>query len=197
MKAVYIQAIYLSFNANNLINNTSILGNCSAIQSVQLAPFLDKNDLSLKQIKYDVDRFGDESNFKQVLDDDGSINVLRIDSITNTHKTLNTFKCYTPQKDIVLNQPVWLKQTKFWHRHFGIVRPIYPPNQYLKFLKSRGNFQFHASTKADRLDLPPKKRQGSIRLWPHRQKPSNQPAPPPKSKHVYAFIPPCKKKEFR
>ena len=85
---------------DNYINNTSILGNCSAIQSVQLTPFLNKDDLSLKQIKYDVDRFGDETNFKQVLDDDGSINVLRIDSITKTHKTLNTFKCYTPQKDI-------------------------------------------------------------------------------------------------
>ena len=85
---------------DNYINNTAILGNCSAIQSIQLTPFLDKNDLSLKQIRYDVDRFGDETNFKQVLDDDGSINVLRIDSITNTHKTLNTFKCYTPQKDI-------------------------------------------------------------------------------------------------
>ena len=89
-----------SDDIENYINNTSILGNCSAIQSVQLTPFLDKNDLSLKEIKYDVDRFGDESNFKQVLDDDGSINVLRIDSISKTHKTLNTFKCYTPQKDI-------------------------------------------------------------------------------------------------
>ena len=85
---------------DNYINNTSILGNCSAIQSVQLTPFLDKNDLSLKQIKYDVDRFGDETNFKQVLNDDGSINVLRIDGITTTHKTLNTFTCYTPQKTI-------------------------------------------------------------------------------------------------
>lgn len=85
---------------DNYINNTSILGNCSAIQSVQLTPFLDKNDLNLKQIKYDVDRFGDETNFKQVLDDDGSINVLRIDGILKTHKTLNTFKCYTPQKSI-------------------------------------------------------------------------------------------------
>ena len=85
---------------DNYINNTSILGNCSAIQSVQLTPFLNKNDLSLKQIKYDVDRFGDETNFKQVLNDDGSINVLRIDDIKTTHKTLNTFTCYTPQKDI-------------------------------------------------------------------------------------------------
>lgn len=58
---LYSGMYYYLLDTNNQ-QNTSILGNCPAIHSVLWSPILDKTDLSVKQINYDVNRFGEINN---------------------------------------------------------------------------------------------------------------------------------------
>ena len=77
---------------------TSIIGNCPGIQSVQFVPFIEESDLALEKIPYDIERFGDTTRPSLI----SPPNVYRL-----THeiaykkiKELGSFKCYKPNKDI-------------------------------------------------------------------------------------------------
>ena len=55
--------LYFYYMNSNLpgwtYQETSIIGNCPAIQSVQYVPFIEEEDLGLFKIPYDIERFGD------------------------------------------------------------------------------------------------------------------------------------------
>ena len=75
------------------INDTQVVGNSSAIQSIQLAPFVAPDDLMISKIKYDVEKYGQEQG-------SDCPNVFRIGDIKTPRKTLGKFKCYNPQLNI-------------------------------------------------------------------------------------------------
>ena len=52
--------LYFYFINGANLDETAILGNCGALQSAQLVPFIVEEDLKCYKIQYDVDRFGDE-----------------------------------------------------------------------------------------------------------------------------------------
>ena len=76
----------------------AVLGNCSAIQSVQYVPFIRKDDMDLKAVPYDVARFGQLQASHPKLD--YAPYVYRVKSLTNHVKTLGTFIPYAPTKSI-------------------------------------------------------------------------------------------------
>lgn len=86
---LYSGMYYYLLDTNNK-QNTSILGNCPAIHSVLWSPILDKTDLSVKQINYDVNRFGEINNNTLTY----IPSVFRITSLLNTDKELKTLDIY-------------------------------------------------------------------------------------------------------
>ena len=62
------------------INDTQVVGNTSAIQSIQLAPFIAPDDLDLIKIKYDAEKYGQEQG-------SDCPNVYRIGDIKTYRKT--------------------------------------------------------------------------------------------------------------
>ena len=80
------------------VKDNYIIGNCPAIQSVQFVPFVEEGDLGLFKIPYDTERFGDTIRPGLI----NGANVYRISNeiLTNKVKTLNTFECYKPSKNI-------------------------------------------------------------------------------------------------
>lgn len=83
---------YFLQGANN--KESSILGNCSAINSVWFSPILDKEDFATIDINYDIERFGKLNN--------GTLNhvpeVHRITSVNNIDKELKTLPVYEPKE---------------------------------------------------------------------------------------------------
>ena len=102
--ALYFYYMGDDINAGNEYENwnteftNAVLGNCSAIQSVQYVPFLRKDDMQLNAVPYDVARFGQLQASHPKLD--YAPYVYRIKALTNQVKTLGSFKCYEPQKSI-------------------------------------------------------------------------------------------------
>lgn len=76
----------------------SIIGNCSAIQSVQFTPFIEPTDLRLFHVPYDTERFGGVDKTRPSLTDTPL--VFRITAIENNIKKIGSFKCYNPDKTI-------------------------------------------------------------------------------------------------
>lgn len=76
----------------------TIVGNCPGVQSVQYTPFIDIDDLTMFHVPYDTQRFGSIDDLRPGLTD--VPNVFRIMSIDKNIKTLGTFKCYSPVKNI-------------------------------------------------------------------------------------------------
>lgn len=70
----------------------SILGHCSAIQSIQYVPFLKEEDLGLVKIPYDSQRYGSISEDKPPLTENA--NVFRIQGHANRVKKLGEFIPY-------------------------------------------------------------------------------------------------------
>lgn len=73
-------------------NDISILGNCSAIQSIQYVPFIEEKDLGLVKVPYDVERFGKIANDTPTLSENA--NVFRIQGHGNRVKKVGSFTPY-------------------------------------------------------------------------------------------------------
>ncbi len=73
-------------------SNSAILGNCPSLLSVHYSPFIERSDLDIAFINYDVDRFGAINPASPSLD--FTPTVARITAITNNEKTLGFFDPY-------------------------------------------------------------------------------------------------------
>ncbi|MGM9834342.1 MAG: hypothetical protein ACI31M_00995 [Bacilli bacterium] len=102
--ALYFYYMGDDINAGNEYENwnteytNAVLGNCSAIQSVQYVPFLRKDDLMLNAVPYDIARFGQLQASHPKLD--YAPYVYRVKALTTQVKTIGSFNCYTPSKSI-------------------------------------------------------------------------------------------------
>ena len=102
--ALYFYYMGDDINAGNEYENwnteytNAVLGNCSAIQSIQYVPFLRKTDLTLNAVPYDVARFGQLQSSHPKLD--FAPYVYRIKALTTDIKTLGSFTVYSPSKTI-------------------------------------------------------------------------------------------------
>lgn len=94
--------LYFYYMNSNLpgwtFQETSIIGNCPAIQTVQYVPFIEEEDLGLFKIPYDIERFGDTT--RPGLTSPPNVYRIANEIKTNKIKTLGSFKCYKPQKNI-------------------------------------------------------------------------------------------------
>ena len=102
--ALYFYYMGDDINAGNEYENwnteytNAVLGNCSAIQSVQYVPFLRKDDLMLNAVPYDIARFGQLQASHPKLD--YAPYVYRVKALTTQVKTIGSFNCYSPSKSI-------------------------------------------------------------------------------------------------
>ena len=102
--ALYFYYMGDDINSGNEYENwnteytNAVLGNCSAIQSVQYVPFLRKDDLNLLAVPYDVARFGQLQASHPKLD--YAPYVYRIKALSSQVKTLGSFIPYKPTKTI-------------------------------------------------------------------------------------------------
>lgn len=93
-------------------DNTSILGNSSAIQSIQYTPFLDPADLILDRIPYDVDRFGSISKLRPGMT--VKPDVFRIVSIKDDIKVLGQFDTYKIEGQTIGGKRNWRNESKLY-----------------------------------------------------------------------------------
>lgn len=95
-------ALYFYFMNEDLSSwdneNGSVIGNCSAIQSVQFVPFIEPEDLGLYHVPYDIERFGSIDKSRPSLSNTPT--VFRITAIEKNVKNIGSFKCYKPNKSI-------------------------------------------------------------------------------------------------
>ena len=102
--ALYFYYMGDDINAGNEYENwnteytNAVLGNCSAIQSVQYVPFLRKDDLMLNAVPYDIARFGQLQASHPKLD--YAPYVYRVKALTTQVKSIGSFNCYSPSKSI-------------------------------------------------------------------------------------------------
>ena len=102
--ALYFYYMGDDINSGNEYENwnteytNAVLGNCSAIQSVQYVPFLRKDDLMLNAVPYDIARFGQLQASHPKLD--FAPYVYRVKALTTQVKSIGSFKCYSPSKSI-------------------------------------------------------------------------------------------------
>ena len=94
-------------------DNTSILGNCSGIQSVQYTPFLEPASLVLDRSPYDVERFGSVSKLKP-----GMVtkpDVFRIVGIEETVRTLGSFTTYKVEGLTIGGEKNWKNESRLYN----------------------------------------------------------------------------------
>lgn len=86
--------LYLYYIDDSMFNTDmiSILGNCSAIQSVQYTPFLDPSNMTSWGILYDIQRFGNPESTRPSLN--GTPLVLRIMDYDSNPIQIGTFPTY-------------------------------------------------------------------------------------------------------
>lgn len=89
--------------------NTSIIGNCPAIVSVQYAPFVYKENLFMDKIPYDIERFGETGRVS------GEPYVYRIMGHTTKKKVLGTFKTYKNVKTNIGGKRDWRNESKLYN----------------------------------------------------------------------------------
>lgn len=88
----YGMYIYILDNSVFNTDAISIIGNCSAIQSVQYSPFIDLSEATTWVIPYDVERFGNPETIRPKLDTTPS--VFRLIELDSQFKNLGRFKTY-------------------------------------------------------------------------------------------------------
>lgn len=93
-------------------DNTSILGNSSAIQSIQYTPFLEPSDLILNRIPYDVDRFGSISKLRPGMV--SKPDVFRIVGLREGIKTLGKFDTYKIEGLTIGGKRNWRNESKLY-----------------------------------------------------------------------------------
>ena len=71
-------------------DNLDIMGNCNAIHSLWFSPILERQDLELLDVDYDVDRFGKMAGMSI----DSNPKLDRILAVNNCVKQLGSFPCY-------------------------------------------------------------------------------------------------------
>ncbi len=86
--------LYLYYIDDSMFNTsmTSIIGNCSAIQTLQYTPFLEPGSMTAWNIPYDVQRFGKPDSNRPKLDEVPQ--VWRIMSYDDDIRTIGSFKLY-------------------------------------------------------------------------------------------------------
>ncbi len=106
--------LYFYFINGQNLSETAIIGNCGAIQSAQLVPFVTEDDLKLYQIQYDINRFGDEEIYAQKFNLLSSIPVKRIENMETVKKELATFTVYDVQANV--GGPVhWQNESRLYN----------------------------------------------------------------------------------
>lgn len=86
--------LYLYYIDDSMFNTsmTSIIGNCSAIQTLQYTPFLEPGSMTAWNIPYDVQRFGKPDSIRPQIDEVPQ--VWRIINYDDTIRQIGTFKLY-------------------------------------------------------------------------------------------------------
>lgn len=107
--------LYLYYLDNQRFSddNTSVIGNCSAIQSVQYTPFLEPGDLILNRIPYDVDRFGSTSKLRP-----GMLTkpeVFRIVGNTQPIRPIGKFKTYDTEGLTIGGERNWRNESRLYN----------------------------------------------------------------------------------
>lgn len=87
--------LYYIDDSRFITDATSILGNCSAIQTVQYTPFLEPGLMTAWNIPYDVQRFGKPDSNRPMLD--SVPNVFRIIDYPTSVRQIGTFPTYDIQ----------------------------------------------------------------------------------------------------
>ena len=136
--ALYFYYMGDDINAGNEYENwnteytNAVLGNCSAIQSVQYVPFLRKDDLNLLAVPYDVARFGQLQASHPKLD--YAPYVYRIKALTTQVKTLGSFIPYKPTKTIG-GERNWRNESRLYNYpyNFAMITDHLNPPMEIKY----------------------------------------------------------------
>lgn len=129
--------LYLYYIDDQQFNETytSILGNCSAIQSVQYTPFIEPGDMYTWRIPYDVDRFGKPDSIRPKLS--GSPIVTRIIRHENTTRPIGNFQLYDYLTDpnIKGGKRDWRKESRLYNYpySFAILTDYINPPMTIKY----------------------------------------------------------------
>lgn len=118
--------------------NTIPFSHSGAVMSIQYAPYINKDELTLFKLKYDTNRYKYKDDGSQLgLDPNVTPYVYRLSSIVNTaenkkgiiQKRLSTFKCYKPQR--VAGKRDWRNESKLYQYPYsyayiydGITQPL-------------------------------------------------------------------------
>ena len=136
--ALYFYYMGDDINAGNEYENwnteytNAVLGNCSAIQSVQYVPFLRKDDLNLLAVPYDVARFGQLQASHPKLD--YAPYVYRIKALSSQVKTLGSFIPYKPTKTIG-GERNWRNESRLYNYpyNFAMITDHLNPPMEIKY----------------------------------------------------------------
>lgn len=109
----YSLYLYYLDDARFTDENLAILGNCSAIQTIQYTPFIEPFDLKLYKIPYDIQRFGNPETIRPELA--FSPDVFRIRKQVNTVKTLGTFKLYDTNGLSIGGKRNWRNESRLYN----------------------------------------------------------------------------------
>lgn len=109
--------LYYLDDANFKEDYTSILGNCSAIQSVQYTPFMEPGDMITWRIPYDVDRFGRPDSVRPKLD--GTPEVIRIIEPVQTVRPIGNFNLYKIPPLTIKGKRSWVNESRLYNYPFS------------------------------------------------------------------------------
>ena len=96
---------------------TGILGNCSAIQSVQYTPFIEPGDMTTWRIPYDVDRFGRPDSVRPKMD--GTPTVIRIMSHNQPVRPIGNFNLYKIPSLTIKGRRNWRNESRLYNYPFS------------------------------------------------------------------------------
>lgn len=114
-------------------DNTSILGNCSGIQSVQYTPFLEPYNLILDRSPYDVERFGSITKLKP-----GMVtkpDVFRIVGVSEKMRKLGSFTTYKVEGLTIGGKKNWKNESRLYNfpYQFAILTDHINPPMTVKY----------------------------------------------------------------
>lgn len=95
------------------LDNTSIIGNCSGIQSVQYTPFLEPSSLILDRIPYDTKRFGEISKLRPSIIN--TPDVFRIVAIDEKIRSLGKFTTYKVEGLTIGGKKNWKNESRLYN----------------------------------------------------------------------------------
>lgn len=127
--------LYLYYIDDSMFNTDmiSILGNCSAIQTVQYTPFLEPGSMSAWNIPYDVERFGKTESSRPQLD--GTPNVFRVEKYVDTIRQIGTFKLYDIKGLTIGGERNWRNESRLYNYpySFALLTDYLNPPMAIKY----------------------------------------------------------------